>query len=522
MFKKLNLTLAICAFTNLLMAQSPASNYANSITKEDLSKHLSILASDEYEGRETGKKGQKMAAEYIIKHYKSLGLAAPVKNSVNPYLQSFDLKETSWGTTSLSSENAKLEFLKDYAAFGQQSVEKMSAEMVFVGFGIDDPAYSDYKNIDVKGKIVVIVGGEPKNEKGIFLITKTTEKSKWTGGKKQKLAMEKGAVAIFQIYSTNEEFTKTLNLYKSYLAAPSLSLMSEKEEKKGIPVIMSSPEGAAKLFGTKSKKIEKAIAKMNSKGETKAGEFLAKKVELSLELKTGKVQTENILAYMEGTDKKDELLVITSHYDHIGIVDGKINNGADDDGSGTVTVMELAEAFTKAKAEGKAPRRSILFMNFTGEEKGLLGSEYYSENPIFPMSNTVTNLNIDMVGRVDDDHKDNANYIYIIGSDMLSTELHKLSEETATKYGEVKLDYKYNSKDDPNRFYYRSDHYNFAKHGVPVIFYFNGTHPDYHQPTDDVEKINFDKMEKIGRLIFHTAWELANKDSKVVVDKKAE
>jgi len=226
------------------------------------------------------------------------------------------------------------------------------------------------------------------------------------------------------------------------------------------------------------------------------------------------------LGYLEGSSKKDELVVVTSHYDHIGMTGPEINNGSDDDGSGTVSVLEIAEAFTQAAENGHRPERSMLFMTFTGEEKGLLGSRFYAENPVFPMGKTVANLNIDMVGRVDEKHEDNPYYVYLIGSDMLSTDLHELSEETAETYlPEMELDYQYNAKDDPNRFYYRSDHYNFARYGVPVIFYFNGTHEDYHKPTDTVEKIHFEKMEKIARLIFHTAWEIANREERLVVDK---
>jgi Zn-dependent M28 family amino/carboxypeptidase len=273
------------------------------------------------------------------------------------------------------------------------------------------------------------------------------------------------------------------------------------------------------LLGAKPKKFNKAMDEASKAGVSPAGKFKGS-IALKSERKVELVSSENVLGFMEGTDKKEEILVVTAHYDHVGIINGQIHNGADDDGSGTVTVLEIAEAFAKAKAEGKGPRRSILFMTVTGEEKGLLGSEYYSENPIFPLDKTVADLNIDMVGRVDEKHKNNPNYIYIIGSDMLSSELHKLSEETQKKYAsDVELDYTYNSEDDPNRFYYRSDHYNFAKHNIPVIFYFNGTHDDYHQPTDDVEKINFDKMEKIARLIFSTAWEIANREQRLVVDK---
>ncbi|WP_428742202.1 M28 family metallopeptidase [Tenacibaculum sp.] len=231
--------------------------------------------------------------------------------------------------------------------------------------------------------------------------------------------------------------------------------------------------------------------------------------------------SENVVAFIKGTEKPNEIVVISAHLDHEGVKNGKIYNGADDDGSGTVAILEIAEAFKKAADAGKGPKRSILFLHVTGEEKGLLGSKFYTENPIFPLANTVADLNIDMVGRVDDRHKGNPNYVYLIGSDKLSTELHNISEAMNKKYTNINLDYKYNDDNDPNRFYYRSDHYNFAKHNIPIIFYFNGTHADYHQPTDTPDKINYEMLENRARLVFHTAWEVANREKRIVVDKAA-
>ena len=215
---------------------------------------------------------------------------------------------------------------------------------------------------------------------------------------------------------------------------------------------------------------------------------------------------------------KKEIVVVSAHYDHIGKRGNAVYNGADDNGSGTTTVLEIAQAFAKAKADGVGPRRSVMMIWVTGEEKGLLGSDYYSEFPVFPLENTVVDVNVDMVGRVHEKYEDNPNYIYVIGADRLSTELHQINEAANDKYSNLVLDYTYNDENDPNRFYYRSDHYNFAKKGIPAIFYFNGTHADYHMISDTVEKINFEKMEKVGRLIFHTAWELANRDKRIEVD----
>ena len=317
---------------------SPKLKYANSIIVEDLQKHISVLAGDSLQGRETGQPGQKMAANYIANFFKEIGIP-PYKN--NSYFQKFKVK----------------------------TVKR---------FG----------------------------------------KWKW-----------------------NKKSVKQKKFNKNYI-----------------------------------------------KGE-------------------------NIIGFIEGSDLKDEIVVITAHYDHLGVKDSLIYNGADDNGSGTVAIMEIAEAFMLAKKEGKGPRRSILIMPVSAEEKGLLGSKYYVENPIYPLENTIANLNVDMIGRIDDYHN-NPNYIYLIGSDRLSTELHDISEEVNNKYINLELDYKYNDENDPNRYYYRSDHYNFAKNNIPVIFYFNGVHADYHKPSDTIDKIHFPKVEKISRYIFLTAWALANRDER--------
>ena len=229
--------------------------------------------------------------------------------------------------------------------------------------------------------------------------------------------------------------------------------------------------------------------------------------------------SENIWAYIEGSEKPNEVVVISAHYDHVGMKNGEIYNGADDDGSGTVALLEIAQAFQIAKNEGNGPKRSVLILHVTGEEHGLHGSRYYSENPLFPLANTITDVNIDMIGRSDEFHKDSNNYVYLIGSDYLSTDLYNICEDANKNYINLFIDYKFNDRSDPNRFYYRSDHYNFAKNGIPSVFLFNGVHADYHKPTDEVEKIEFDALTKRTQLAFAIAWELANRDNRPVVDK---
>ncbi len=227
----------------------------------------------------------------------------------------------------------------------------------------------------------------------------------------------------------------------------------------------------------------------------------------------------NIWAFIEGSEKPDEIVVISAHYDHVGITKGVVYNGADDDGSGTASLIEIAQAFEKAKKEGHGPKRSILILHMTGEEHGLYGSQYYTDHPLFPLDKTVADVNIDMIGRRDEPHKNTNDYIYVIGSDYLSTDLYNVCEKANKDFGKLQLDYTFNERNDPNRFYYRSDHYNFGKNNIPSVFLFSGVHEDYHEPGDDVAKIEFDALQKRARYAFAIAWEIANRDGRLVVDK---
>lgn len=293
--------------------------------------------------------------------------------------------------------------------------------------------------------------------------------------------------------------------------------ITEKELKE-LLYVYASDYFAGRETGTKGQKIAVDFLKNYYKAQNiapvKGTDDYFQPFELNIEGQ--KVVTENVLAIIPGTEIPDEYIILSAHLDHIGIHDGQINNGADDDGSGNVTLLEIAEAFQAAVLDGNGPKRSLVFLHVTGEEKGLLGSKYYVDHPLLPLENTVVNLNVDMVGRLDPKREDkDPNYIYLIGSDKLSQELHEVSEQTNAKYTQLKLDYTYNADDDPNRFYYRSDHYNFAEKNIPIIFYFNGTHADYHKPTDTPDKINYDILEKRAQLIFYTAWELANRKERI-------
>ena len=507
------LLILACGYSSIAQTDS-ASVYGNTILAGDLKKHLEIIASDKYEGRETGRKGQKMAAEYIANHFKSIDVPGGNKGE---YYQEFPLIIQHSGGTDISINDKKYRFIDDFYFYrGFNDTSFITDEVVFVGYGIEDKKYSDYKNIDVKGKVIMVLAGEPF-KKGKSIITRSKEASPWSMNWRMKMqaAKDKGARAILIVPENIQQNVLTMI---HYIESSSMVLDRGKvTPSQRLTNFYISPKMADEILKETGETIESLRSKITKKTITLTCKT---KVTVEMHREIEKLSSENVLGFIEGTDKKEEIVILTAHYDHIGIdlKNNEVYNGADDDGSGTVAIMEIAEAFALAKAEGKGPRRSVLIMPVAGEEKGLLGSEYYSENPVYPLANTVVDLNIDMIGRLDEKHADDPNYVYIIGSTMLSKELHEVNEAANSKHTKLDLDYEFNTIDDPNRYYYRSDHYNFAKKGVPVIFYFNGVHVDYHKPTDTVDKINFDKMETITRLVFYTAWQLANKEKRIEVD----
>jgi hypothetical protein len=465
-----------------------AVKYASTITVADLERHLTYLASDELEGRDTGAKGQKLAADYLADFYKGLGLTGPVDGS---YFQKFQLASVQYKEVELKVGKQKLVNNEDFVFVGDADAKRnQKADLVFLGLASDE----NLAKVDVKGKLV-----------GLWTIGESAQAA-------QKKVMDAGAKGIVMVTMEGQaNFDRIANRYKSLSGRGRLGFEKPTVQE---PVFMVSSDKMASLFGV-------SIADLKEAAKNNPASVPSQKATFKVVKETETVDTENVMGFLEGTDKKEEVLVITSHYDHIGISsDGQINNGADDDGSGTVGVMEIAEAFAKAAQEGNRPRRSVLFLNVSAEEKGLLGSEYYADNPVFPLENTVNNINIDMIGRIDYEYQDaeNKDYVYVIGSEMLSSQLKIINDYNNITYTNLILDYRYDAEDDPNRFYYRSDHYNFAKHNIPVIFFFNGVHDDYHQPTDTVDKIEFDLLEKRTKLIFHTSWDLANREHRTPVD----
>jgi Zn-dependent M28 family amino/carboxypeptidase len=461
--------------------------FGNSITVDDLKKHLYIVAGPEMEGRETATEGQRKAAAYIENHFKSLGLLPGNNGS---YQLVFPVFQDSLIHAAMEVNGQSFAPGKDFSINLGSSYNStmLGSEVVFVGYGFSDSLRDDYKGVNTRGKIVLILPGMPpgRNQRG---------SSVWDA------AAKNGAAAILMVQSGfprsagNTRSNQYLNGFKRTIY-PNLFNISE-----GIAKAIMGADFATAIEGMKN-------------GNPQSKTYMAD-VKLDFNKISRQLPSSNVIGYIEGSDKKDEFVFITAHYDHLGKRnDSTIYYGADDDGSGTVSVLELAEAFTKAKAAGKGPRRSIVFMAVSGEEKGLWGSEYYSDHPLFPLDKTTVDLNIDMIGRIDPKRKvgDSTNYVYVVGDDKLSSDLRPISEAANKKYIKMELDYKYNAPNDPERIYFRSDHYNFARKGVPIIFYFNGTHNDYHRPTDTPDKINYPLMAKRAKLVFYTAWDMANRD----------
>ncbi len=485
--------------------ETPASKYASLITTADLKENLSILASDALEGRKTGTRGQKMAAAFISNHFEQLGLGAPVNGS---HYMPVDLYSVAPADIYVKVGVSKYANFNEIMYYGSaDSNGEITADIIFVGKGTE----VDYTNLIVKDKAVAIQS-DPLSFNIMSSLRKTVS-----------LAREKGAKMVFIVPAGKpEEFKTFAAQMQGFLSGGNLTLNKPDPASANKGIFFLNQTAAEKVFNTTAVKLEAAAAADPSK------KLLAKvkpgKITYQVAMNTTTVKSENILGYMEGTDKKDELVVITAHFDHIGKNPGEgkdmINNGADDDGSGTVSVLQMAKAFAQAKKEGKGPRRSILFMTVTGEEQGLFGSEYYSEHPVFPLANTVVDINIDMIGRRDPEHKDKPDYVYVIGADKLSSELQEINERTNRENEKLEFDYTYNDENHPTNLYKRSDHWNFAKKGIPIVFFFDGIHEDYHQVSDEIGKIEFDLLAKRAKTAFHTAWEIANREGRLVVDKK--
>lgn len=476
--------------------------YAAKITAEGLKEKLTVIASAEMEGRETATPGQKKAAAYIEATFKKLGLKPGNGDSYQMYYPVYRDELTG---KKIAVNGRNFEWDQDYVFSLQllSSGERNYSSTVFAGYGIVDSTkqINDFAGLDVKGKLVVVLEGSADSKPGAVI----------PGGSRGRNASPASAFAKINAAVKNG-------------AAGLLVVSSDFPRKKATPtqgnMYMKPPANNGFLFATVSEELASALLGRTQKlsfdalKQVNKGVYFAE-LKIAATKTTENLESSNLLGVLPGTDKKDEYLFITGHYDHLGKKGNVIYYGADDDGSGTTSVLQMAEAFAAAAKKGDRPRRSIVFMTVSGEEKGLWGSEYYSDHPIYPLDKTTADLNIDMVGRVDTEREtaDTLNYVYVIGHDKLSSDLPVINEGANNKYTRLTLDYKYDDPNDKNFIYYRSDHFNFARKGVPVLFFYDGMLlADYHQPTDTVDKINFELMEKRVKMIFHTAWVIANRD----------
>jgi hypothetical protein len=505
--------LLICLplISTMAFAQAPSdiAKFGSIINQQNLKQKLSIIASAEMEGRETASPGQKKAAAYIESEFKRMGLKPGNGDS---YQQVYPVYQDALGAKSFSVNGRPFAWDQDFS-FSLQNISTGDwnfTKSVFAGYGIVDSAkqVNDYENLDVKGKLVFVLEGAPA---GTAMPAQGGMRAMMSNPAapimKMRAAIAKGAAGLLIVSADFPKKVASLTKGNMYLKA---------NANNGFLMATVSTEVATALTGRTEKL---SIDQIKSLKKTS----YVSEIKVTADKTTVNLESSNVVALLSGTDKKDEYLMLTGHYDHLGKRGDVIFYGADDDGSGTVGVMQMAEAFTAAAKKGKGPRRNIVFMTVSGEEKGLWGSDYYSEHPIYPMEKTTADLNTDMVGRIDTERKtaDSSNTVYVIGHDKLSSELQSINEAANNLSSKLVLDYKYDDPADKNNIYYRSDHYNFAKKGVPILFFYDGMlQADYHRPTDTIDKINFDLMQKRVLMIFYTAWDIANRDNMLKRDMK--
>ncbi|RYY41614.1 MAG: M28 family peptidase [Chitinophagaceae bacterium] len=491
-------TALLAAFAGNAQKKSNPQVFAATINEADMRRHLFTLAGPEMEGRETATEGQRKAAAYIENYFRQLGLEPGNNGS---YQQMYNVYQDSLVRAGLEVNGTAFALDKDFYfqnLGGMSSATYRFSEAVFVGGGVDDSTSSDYKGLNVRGRLVIAWGsGAPAGVRTITALAKVEN------------AIRNGAAAILFISKDLPRKNPTISRGNMTMTGFRKSIAPQ--------TFYVSEAVARSIMGASLDSAQNGTITMR--------EFTAD-VLLDVAKQTRSMQSSNVLGVLPGTDLKDEYLFITAHYDHLGKRDTVIFYGADDDGSGTTGVLEMAEAFSLAKKAGRGPRRTIVFMCVSGEEKGLWGSQYYSEHPIFPLEKTTADLNIDMIGRGDATRKDAAgnvdtlNYVYVVGDDKVSSDLRPISEGVNRKYVKMQLDYKFNDPKDPNQIYFRSDHYNFARKGVPIIFYYDGMlGADYHRPTDTPDKINYALMARRAQLVFFTAWEMASRKEMLKRDR---
>ncbi len=494
----------------------PAFHYSYQITQSELRQHIQILASDSLEGRGFGTMGSYKAGDYIAAKLKSANLT-PIGDR-DTYFQPLILhrwsRDKSIFDVPSHKENSKnalapgIDFTFNLTEI-PSNVKLSGDHYMFAGYGIEDKNYNDYTYIQARGEVLLMLEGEPTVGKK-YLISQTAERSNWSNdlNKKITLAAQKGAKAVIIIMDSTRFYkTNPTVFYKASIYAETIS------NKYPIPVIRVNEHALNKLLSKKELKRFNKLKQSVEKGKISSN-YIISKYNIDLSLTSTIIRDRNVVGLIRGSDAhlKDEYIVLSAHFDHLGIQNEEIYNGADDNATGTSALLSVAKALSSLTNNGYPLKRSVLFLFCTGEESGLLGSKYFVKHPIVPLKDIKTDINIDMIGRSDDLHNENENYVYVIGADKINKLLDKTLKESNTISVAYNLDYTYNDVNHPLRLYYRSDHYSFAEKGIPSVFLFGGFHEDYHKSSDDVDFINFKKVEDLSRLIFFTTIGMANHD----------
>jgi hypothetical protein len=531
-----------------------AARFADVINERELAAHLYLIASDFFEGREATTRGQRLAAKYLASQHRRIGTTpygtfqTDDQNDLRRYYQPFQLYSQRLTSAVLEASRGGQEVVRSefgprttdghsYLQFG--TLPEFTGGVVFAGYGIaDETGYNDFialaeADITTAGKWVMIFPGEPTAADGTSLITGTDEPSTWATSfwskfRAMSMSGARGFLIVGDIGSHGEDMHVATRLHAEALVdrVGSVSLNEDGARRIMPPVYVVSSEFADRLLAGSGESVKGLHDAIQSSGDPRVLDLGDVSLTSRLSHEQVALETENVIAVVEGTDPalRHEYVILTAHYDHEGIdptLEGdQIYSGADDDGSGTVALLQIAEALQRARDAGYGPRRSVMFLHVTAEEKGLLGAQYYADyEPIVPLENTVANLNIDMIGRHDPTFPgDHTDYVYIIGGDLISVDLHEINDRVNDVLGtRLELSDRFNAPDDPNQFYRRSDHWHFAKNDIPFIFFFTGTHEDYHAVGDTPDKIDYPRLERISRLIFGTTWQLANQNERPTV-----
>ncbi|MBD3275120.1 MAG: M20/M25/M40 family metallo-hydrolase [Candidatus Marinimicrobia bacterium] len=494
-----------------------------SITSSYIKSSVSVLASDSLRGRYSTFPGQKKAAKFIKSELQSLGIK-PLPG-LGSYYQKFTLERVSLSDSQRAhiytgSDTTLLSYSNDFyvSPSGIYNSQEISGKLVFAGYGISSSRYNydDYAPINVRDKWLMVIEGEPQlhNSKSIF---NGAEPTRWSRIRTKKWkANQSGAAGLIVVSnnfhgSSQRAFGEILEEIQQSMARPFMKL-PDTERTNFIPLILISHQLAdSLLIASSGKSLSEYQASIDASLEP-----VSFPLDMSLDVEIGinkiAAQTENVVGIHEGANPKlrDNYVILTAHYDHMGAIgDSIIYHGADDNASGTAGVLAVARAFAQNPVK---PERSVIFALLSAEELGLLGSQYFTDNPPVELDSITANVNMDMIGRNARDS------IFVIGSNMLSWDLHNISEIARHHVRKMHFDFKYNDVDDPQRLYYRSDHYNFAKYDIPSLFFFSGLHEDYHRPTDTTEKVDFVKAARVSKVAFLTAWGVANFEERLELD----